>query len=260
MSHYTSIPGILTSIPVYKDFMAVRKIPLKERRRFDLDGSLTDNSDGQPEDPEVQIALEAIRKTVLTDRTLYDKAVKAFVSFVRAYSKHEASYIFRIKDLDLIGVAKSFGLLRLPRMPELKDAPKDGWQDADMNWSAYSYIDKVKEAKRLAEAEKKPVSMVDIESTKRQRAEQKKVNAAWSNNSSRREEREKRKEKKDRKRKWEKTQLNSATENGTKDDKELDSGEDEEDWEELAREERMAKKVKRGEVSQGEFDKEFADL
>ncbi len=73
MSHYTSIPGILTSIPVCKDFMAVRKIPLKVRRRFDLDGSPTDNSDGQPEDPEVQIALEAMRKTVLTDRTLYDK-------------------------------------------------------------------------------------------------------------------------------------------------------------------------------------------
>jgi ATP-dependent RNA helicase DDX55/SPB4 len=32
------------------------------------------------------------------------------------------------------------------------------------------------------------------------------------------------------------------------------------DWEELAREERMAKKVKRGEVSQKAFDAEFGDL
>ena len=55
------------------------------------------------------------------------------MSFVRAYSKHEASYIFRIKDLDLIGVAKSFGLLRLPRMPELKDVSKDAWLDAEVD-------------------------------------------------------------------------------------------------------------------------------
>lgn len=48
------------------------------------------------------------------------KGAKGFVSFVKAYSKHEASYIFRLKDLDLAGVAASFGLVRLPKMPELK--------------------------------------------------------------------------------------------------------------------------------------------
>ena len=59
--------------------------------------------------------------------------MEAFVSFVKAYSKHEAAYIFRIKKLDLVGVAQSFGLLRLPRMPELKDVSRDGWEDADVD-------------------------------------------------------------------------------------------------------------------------------
>ncbi len=63
------------------------------------------------------------------------QAAKAFVSFVRAYTKHEASYIFRIKALDLVGVAKSYGLLRLPKMPELKDADRSTWQDASVNVS-----------------------------------------------------------------------------------------------------------------------------
>ena len=37
-----------------------------------------------------------------------------------------------------------------------------------------------------------------------------------------------------------------------------DEGEgNEDDWEELAREERMAKKVKKGEIAQLEFDAEF---
>jgi Domain of unknown function (DUF4217) len=52
---------------------------------------------------------------------------------VRAYSKHEASYIFRIKDLDLIGVARCLGLLRLPKMPELKDLNRDNWEDATVD-------------------------------------------------------------------------------------------------------------------------------
>lgn len=68
------------------------------------------------------------------------QAVKAFVSFVRAYSKHEASYIFRIKDLDLIGVATSFGLLRLPKMPELKDRTRDNWNDADIDVSSFALV------------------------------------------------------------------------------------------------------------------------
>jgi ATP-dependent RNA helicase DDX55/SPB4 len=61
------------------------------------------------------------------------QAAKAFVSFVRAYSKHEASYIFRLKDLDLVGVAKSFGLLQLPKMPEFKEVDRSGWEDADVD-------------------------------------------------------------------------------------------------------------------------------
>ena len=35
---------------------------------------------------------------------------------------------------------------------------------------------------------------------------------------------------------------------------------DEDDWTELAQEERMAKKVKRGHISQKMFDAEFGDL
>ena len=65
--------------------------------------------------------------------------MKAFVSFVQAYSKHEASYIFRVKDLDLVGVAKSFGLLRLPRMPELKSVDREGWEDAEVSVRCFSY-------------------------------------------------------------------------------------------------------------------------
>lgn len=92
---------------------------------------------------------------------------------------------------------------------------------------------------------------------------------AWSNKITKQEEKEKRREKKDRKKKWLKAQ--AASELGKNDEASLApkrgreeeaaaSGDDVDDWEELAREERMAKKLKKGDVSQRDFDMEFAEL
>ncbi|KAI0693285.1 DEAD-domain-containing protein [Cytidiella melzeri] len=252
----------------YIDFMSVRKIPLKEHPALTSDGSPRREGDSDGDDAEVSQFLSIIRSTVRKDRALHDNAVKAFVSFVRAYSKHEASYIFRIKDLDLIGVAKSFGLLRLPRMPELKDVPKDDWQDAVVDWPIYSYSDKAKEASRLAELEKQSAmaaaEVANRKQRQRERAEQSKANAAWSNKLTKKEVKEKRKEKKNRKRDWQRTQQaqdSAAASGSTKRSRtSTDVEEEGDDWDELAREERMAKKVKRGDVSQREFDSHFADL
>ena len=66
--------------------------------------------------------------------------MKAFVSFIRAYSKHEASYIFRVKDLDFVGIAKALGLLRLPKMPELRGLDTVGWTDADVDVSSTTFL------------------------------------------------------------------------------------------------------------------------
>jgi ATP-dependent RNA helicase DDX55/SPB4 len=48
-----------------------------------------------------------------------ERAVKAFVAFVRFYQEHQASFIFRLADLNLGFVAYAFGLLRLPKMREI---------------------------------------------------------------------------------------------------------------------------------------------
>lgn len=73
-----------------------------------------------------------------------------------------------------------------------------------------------------------------------------------------------RKLKRERKRQWLKTQVasSSTTQAGKKTDEGDGDGEDESngDWEELAREERMAKKVRRGQVTQKEFDQAFGGL
>ncbi|KAF7971110.1 hypothetical protein HWV62_7178 [Athelia sp. TMB] len=250
----------------YIDFMAVRKIPLKEQPYLFKAGPSVSCSSTQ-EDASVSSFQDAIRKTLLTDRALHDKAAKAFVSFVRAYSKHEASYIFRIKDLDLVGVGKSFGLLRLPKMPELKDRPRDGWHDEEVDWDHFAYADKAQEAKRLAAGAAEATLRADEKEKRRaDRAEKKQLNSAWSTQVQRKQDKEKRKEKKDRKKKWLKTQPTleavAGGEQGLKRARtpEEDSEDDGEDWAELAREERMAKKVRKGDITQRIFDEQFADL
>lgn len=244
----------------YIDFLSVRKIPIRKHPYILADGSKAPETDcPSTEDDVVNTFMSQIRQIVMTDRALHDKAVKAFVSFVRAYSKHEASYIFRIKDLDLIGVAKSFSLLRLPRMPELKDRDKSQWEDAELNWDSYCYADKAQEAKRVEEDSKKAVVKHDSET----RAAKRKRNAAWSQQADDKEDKDKRRTQKARKKQWLKSQnVVSGNSKGalqtSKAKPEEDGGGD--DWDELAREERLAKKLRKGAVSQKEFDQEFGDL
>lgn len=117
----------------YVEFMKVRKVPLK---RFHY-------ASEHPGVDEPDVLAASFREIVLTDRDLFERVrpslacpshadrqqgTKAFVSFVRAYSKHEASYIFRVKDLDLIALAKAFGLLKVPRMPEIKTG-EERWKE-----------------------------------------------------------------------------------------------------------------------------------
>ncbi|KZT35069.1 DEAD-domain-containing protein [Sistotremastrum suecicum HHB10207 ss-3] len=203
------------------------------------DGGGGGGGGGREEDPAVDWALREIRKWVLRDRDLHEKAMKAYVSHIRAYSKHEASYIFRLKDLDLIGVAKSFGLLRLPRMPEIsalkakakaaaEAKPKTqtqaqeraneketgqetgqerakglrGWVDADVDWDNFKFLDPKREAQRvllLSQKAEEKKGMKESEERK-ERKERKKVNGAWSAKSEKKERREERREKKKRKR------------------------------------------------------------
>lgn len=208
------------------------------------------------------------------------QGAEAFVSFIKAYSKHEAAYIFRIKKLDLIGVAQSFGLLRLPRMPELKDMPREGWEDAEVDvslvlasasfhrstfqWDTYTYSDDAREKKRLQDLENREKVSAENQRNKAERLVKKKANVAWSSQTLKKDVRDQRKEKKVRKKQWIKSQQpepsSSAPAVPRKRGLEVDDEdeEDEDDWAELAREERMAKKVKKGEITQLEFDGEFA--
>lgn len=96
----------------------------------------------------LQETLKILHRLQKSDRGIYDKASRAFVSHIQAYSKHECNLILRVKDLDLGKIATSYGMLQLPKMPEMKDHFKKTFQGPSEPVDVYklAYKDKQKQA------------------------------------------------------------------------------------------------------------------
>lgn len=97
----------------------------------------------------VQKCFKCMRALQQTDRLLFDKASRAVVSYIQAYQKHECRLILRLKDLNLGKVFMGFGLLKAPRMPELKGRDLSSFQEADIDVNSIPYKNKQREAVRL---------------------------------------------------------------------------------------------------------------
>uniref|UniRef100_A0A0V0GAM7 ATP-dependent RNA helicase n=1 Tax=Triatoma dimidiata TaxID=72491 RepID=A0A0V0GAM7_TRIDM len=91
---------------------------------------------------------ETARKLQLEDRATFDRANVAFVSFIRAYTKHDSNFILRVNDINFASLAKSYGLLRLPKMPELKGKSLE-FDTLDIDINSIQYKDRQKEASRI---------------------------------------------------------------------------------------------------------------
>lgn len=84
--------------------------------------------------------LPKMQKMAMKDRSIMEKGAKAFVSFVQSYVKHECSMIFRVKDLDFGRLATGFGLVRVPKMPELKGKDLASFSRPDVEWASIPYM------------------------------------------------------------------------------------------------------------------------
>jgi ATP-dependent RNA helicase DDX55/SPB4 len=128
----------------YVEFLRIRKTPIAPLTTPAI----------EPTEEEANECTQKIREVLRSDRALHDKAQRAFVSWVQAYSKHSASSIFRVQDLDWAELGLSWGLLRLPRMPELKKYQGDKLLGQQIDWDTFAYNDKKREEHRLEELEK----------------------------------------------------------------------------------------------------------
>ncbi|KAI1632275.1 DEAD/DEAH box helicase [Biscogniauxia mediterranea] len=180
----------------YVAFLDVRKTPITPllRPKVVVDDAAAD------------AATQRIREVVRQDRALHDKAQRAFPSWVRSYSKHTASSIFRVADLDWASLGRAWGLLRLPRMPEARAFQGDRSLGAgDIDWDAFAYKNKAREKQRQAtlttpgpaDKEKARTKEEEIEAHK---AKRKRNAEAWSDKHDREDLRAARRDKKKRRR------------------------------------------------------------
>lgn len=100
----------------------------------------------------------ALTKLAVADRAVMEKGARAYVSYLKAYQEHVCKYVFVFDRLDLGQLASAMGLLRLPKVRELgrkRKRGKDSWVEfepaaevADLN--AVRYKDKQRERQRQA--------------------------------------------------------------------------------------------------------------
>jgi ATP-dependent RNA helicase DDX55/SPB4 len=188
---------------------------------------------------EAEAVTKKIRKKVREDRALFDKAQRGFVSWVRAYSKHTASSIFRVDDLDWAELGAAWGLLTLPGMPELKKWQGDKRLGIDLDLATFAYKDKAREKLRLEELEKEKEEGVK----KKQHKKEDREKSAWTEQKQIQETKEVRRAKKKAKREHER--VAKLTDEERKEEERLN-----------AMIEAMRKKVKKQEMEdkEGEFE------
>lgn len=266
----------------YVDFLQLKglKLEVQPYLRASFESGRSANQSGIDSDQAADQMIEKIKSIIKTDRGFHDKGVKAFVSYVQFYTKHEASYIFQLREFDILSLAfRGYWLIKLPKMPELKKfrnrnnlVTPDGFEVGQENfdWHAYSYSDPCKESQRQEKetskkelalknetksfARKNHLLLESKSSTTSQiiekilQLESKKLpeKAAWSKKVNAKISKEQRRLKRLRDKEGSEKPVDDA--DGSSCQKEILDGDDDEeletDWKELVLEKKMLKKIK----------------
>uniref|UniRef100_A0A6Q2YX69 ATP-dependent RNA helicase n=1 Tax=Esox lucius TaxID=8010 RepID=A0A6Q2YX69_ESOLU len=177
--------------------------------------------------------LPKVKALALADRAMFDRGMRAFVSTIQAYAKHECSLIFRVKDLDFVALARGFALLRMPRMPELKGKNFPEFEEMAIDTDSIRYKDKQREKLRQK-------LLIELKMKREERAAAPKrhndKNKAWS----------KQKNRKERRRKT-----------AAKRNRDEGSDMDDEDMKELLKDTRLLKRLKKGQISEEDFEEQL---
>lgn len=89
-----------------------------------------------------------IIKLASSDREILEKGTDAFVSFIESYLKHDCNVVCSLDDLDVVGYAHAYGLLRMPRMREFKKRDFTSFRRVNIDTSTIPFKKKNKEKRR----------------------------------------------------------------------------------------------------------------
>ncbi|OJD31254.1 atp-dependent rrna helicase spb4 [Diplodia corticola] len=218
----------------YIPFLAVRQTPVTPLTHPSVETT----------EAEAQEASRTIRDLVLTDRAIHDKAQRAFVSWVQSYSKHAASSIFRVQDLDWKQHGDAWGLLKMPKMPETKKWDGDWKLGMSIDWDGFRFADKVREKHRREEEAraKEAAENGTVEEEQNQKKRKGGRDNAWSEQREAKKLREERREKRHKKKEGERKKKLTPEERKKEDEvkamiekvreqAKISNADDEEEWE-----------------------------
>lgn len=122
---------ILPTEESYINFLQNRNIPINKMDKFNIEIPVIDK----------------IKDFIKEDRDIYDKSISALTAFIRAYKNHKCRLIFRFVDINIPELLKSFGIIKLPRMPELNNKVID-YVEEDIDTNTIPYKDAAREKAR----------------------------------------------------------------------------------------------------------------
>ena len=175
--------------------------------------------------------LKCIKDINISDKWIYDKAVNTFISYLRFYKENELKYIFDVRSLDIGNLANSFQLLKLPRL-KIKEFQnetiKNFVPDLNIEPSQLVYLDK--NVKKQMEMKKEKINEKLEEIRERKKLKKEIIKLNGRNNGDK---------------------LNRTR----KEKKEVKIKNNIEKWDDLADDELLYKKYKKGKITKEEYEK-----
>ncbi|KAF2896552.1 hypothetical protein ILUMI_09602 [Ignelater luminosus] len=192
---------------------------------------------------------EKLRSLQKSDRMIMEKATRAYVSHIKAYSKHECSLLLKVKELPLAAMASAYGLLQLPKMPELKNQNLSEFTPVvGLDLNLIPYKDKQKESQRQQKLE--IYRNTGIWPGQKNRPH-KKQTEPWSKAKLQKEQR------KAKRLKRKQVQAEKAANNEPVKKKKRKAKISEEDMAELAKDIALLKKLKKKKISEEDYEKQM---
>jgi len=113
-----SIIFIMENEKAFIDFMKLKGVELNNADSNRMQGAHANELPETAEKVTCDTTYDHLKQ--IMDKDLLNKAVKAFVSYIRSYKEHILSYILNFKELNYDSLTELFFLERIPSMAELK--------------------------------------------------------------------------------------------------------------------------------------------
>ena len=221
---------------------AAERIGTQEETEAGREGAA---SGGKGEQGEEEDVLGRVRDMVFADRDMLERGTRAFVASMRAYKEHRCEFVFQFQLLDVACMARAFSLLRVPKMKELRDGKIEGFkEEPSAVVEAIAFRDKHREKQRQAKLKKIHEEKAKIAAARqllrrakpkseREKAAKRAADSMIKNTG------KKRKKQSRSSKFWSETHAL---------------------WDDVGEEERLAKRLRKGKITQKEFEELTAEL